>query len=172
MFYNEDRNKIRLFAFVIIMCIGLFSAFYKGGILNDNSDESPTDSVNTHVQQPQITTSAMVEDKTGQLISDQTKVLEKYALLYADTLAYMEAQDISQLYADTDSREYMVNQAALEIITDIRSLRDIDLTLEYAQVNYVVDSVKNKSDKVEIYLLENNVQKFHHLTEPSYSDNI
>ena len=172
MFYDEDQNKIRLFAFVIIICLGLFLVLFKNELSNDHSDEIPVENVNTQFQQPQITTSATVEDKTAKLTAQQIEILKAYALRYADTLTYMRPQDVSQLYADTSSREYVVNQMALNILTDIRSLRDIDLTLESADVTYIVDNVENKSGTVVVHLLENNTQKFRHLEQPSYSANL
>ena len=172
MIYNKDYNKIRLFVVLSIVCICLFSVVYKSYLASDHATGTPSDSANAPVDQQQITTSATVEDKTAQLTAQQTELLESYALRYADTLAYMQPQDVSALYADTSSKEYIVNQTALDILTDIRSLREIDLTLEYANVNYVVDSVENKSGTVVVHLLENNTQKFRHLQQPSYSANL
>ncbi len=166
--YNKYRGLV-IFA-VILIC---FMTFAYNNYLHTLPEKSENSQVNTDISQPQlIETQGTVTDTTGQLDRRQTEVLQKYATMYAQTLRSMQPRDISSLYADTSSAAYNLNQTALKVLTSIRSMRDTDLTLEYATVEYTVNNVESSGNKTTVYLQESNTQKFHHLSQPSLSANL
>ena len=168
---KKRYNKISLSVIMLVLCVCGFSLLYKNYGESDLKEKIPAHNVSTDVKTT-IDITANVEDSTAKLTVQQLQVLKDYALGYANTLAYLEQCDISKTYADTSSREYAVNKTALEVLIAIRSMRDMDLTLEAAKVEYIVDTVENKGDTVVVHLKENNTQKFRHLDQPSYSANL
>jgi len=113
-----------------------------------------------------------VTDNTGVLDAQQVELLEDYGMLYAQTLQSLVPQDVSHLYLDSDSAHCAVNNVALKLLSGVRSKRDIDLTLEYATVEYSVETAKNTGNDLTVTLSENNTQKFRHLSQPSLNANI
>ena len=168
---KKSYNKAGLLVVLAVVCISVFSLVYKSFLGTDKTD-APSASANADVQGVLPQVSATVEDTTGKITSQQAELLKNYAKSYADTLVYMEPQDISALYADTASREYIVNKTAFEVLASIRSMRELDLSLESATVEYIVDSVENKFGSVVVHLKENNSQKFRHLQQNSDSENL
>jgi len=172
---KKKHTKGRGAVIGLIAGVCFFAFAWKGYINSDysqpaqNGDVVPGDSQQTAQT---LYTSAKVSDERGQLEAGQTKLLEEYATAYANTLRSMKRQDISHLYADTRGKWYNINSAALQVLTDIRSMRDIDLTLEYAQVEYTVKSVEKSGKNVTVHLQESNVQKFRHLSQPSLAANL
>ena len=163
-------------ALIALVC---FFAFAWNGYKNSDFYSQPTGNttpgINTDIsgnKEQLPATTGKVTDNTGRLNTDQLELLEKYATLYAQTLQSMQPRDISHLYSDADSRYCVVNNASLKVLTDIRGMRDIDLTLEYAIVEYIVKDVQTNGNKTTVTLQENNTQKFRHLSQPSYSANI
>ncbi|MBQ8603581.1 MAG: amidase domain-containing protein [Oscillospiraceae bacterium] len=112
-----------------------------------------------------------VNDRTGILNERQKELLAAYARNYADTLCTLEAQDISGLFTKQDKSRY-INMAAQKILVEIRKMSHLDLTLSYASVSYNISEVKVSGSTVTVYLTEENVQRFQHLTEDSCSYNI
>ena len=167
---NKKYSKIAVIVIASVLIVCSFLMIYRNYLGSDYNEDVPVASPEAEVQRPD--TSATVEDPTGKLDSQQIRLLKSYAQRYADTLAYMKPQDISSLYTDTESEGYNLNKAALDVITTIRDMRDIDLTLESAEVNYTVENVEIKKESVTVHLLESNTQKFQHLSQPSYSANL
>ncbi|MBR4036586.1 MAG: amidase domain-containing protein [Oscillospiraceae bacterium] len=171
---EHTRYRRAVVAFIAIVC---FFAFAWNGYKNSDFYSFPTggtatDITDTDKNQHKPQTSAKVTDNTGVLNNRQIDLLENYASLYAQTLQSMKPQDVSHLYYDSDSRHCVVNNTALKILTDIRGMRDLDLTLEYATVEYIVKDVAVSGSKATVNLIENNTQKFRHLSQPSYNANI
>ena len=178
---NTKKKKHTGSRGIVIVAIALvcFFAFAWTGYKNSDFYSQPTggdvaDNVINNVLKGETTpeTSAKVTDNTGRLTGRQIELLESYANIYAQVLQSMSPQDVSHLYADSDSAYCVVNNIALKVLTTIRSMRDIDLTLEYADVEYVVKSVETSGNTATVTLVENNTQKFRHLSQPSYNANI
>lgn len=112
---------------------------------------------------------AYITDTENLLNEEQKNLLQKYALIYAESLVSLEAGNVEQLYCDAESRDSCLNSAAFEVITAVRRMSDEDLTLERCTVNYDIQQVYSYNGKVTVVLLEDNVQKFKFLEEQSES---
>lgn len=161
---------------IVLIAVVCFFAFAWNGYKNSDSFTQPAGNANI---QPGLSfgsktsyASAKITDNTGLLNSRQISVLEDYATIYAQILHKMAPQDVSHLYVDPDSRHCVLNNTALKVLTTVRSMRDIDLTLEYADVEYVVNGVESNGKTVKVTIVENNTQKFRHLSQPSLNANI
>ncbi|MBQ3008963.1 MAG: amidase domain-containing protein [Oscillospiraceae bacterium] len=117
-------------------------------------------------------TDAKIVDENNLLNEEQKKLLECFALRYAETLCTTEPQDISDLFADSKGADYHKNTAAYKTLTSIRKMSANDLSLESAEIIYRVEETAKKGAGIAIHIKENNVQKFRHLSEPSYSYNL
>lgn len=173
----KKRKKYNKYRGFVIFAVGFvcFLAIAYNGYIHSTPSGTGAPQVNTgndNTPQPPVETRATVTDNTGSLNRQQIAVLEKYAALYAQTLQSMQPRDISSLYRDTSSAAYNLNSTALKVLTSIRGIREKDLTLEYAVVDYTVNNVENGSGKATVYLQESNTQKFRHLSQPSLSANL
>ena len=173
----KKRKKYNKYRGFVIFAVGLvcFLAIAFNGYIHSTPSGTGAPQANTgndNAPQPPVETHATVTDNTGSLNRQQIAVLEKYATLYAQTLQSMQPRDISSLYRDTSSAAYNLNSTALKVLTSIRGMREKDLTLEYAVVDYTVNNVENGSGKATVYLQESNTQKFRHLSQPSLSTNL
>ncbi len=170
---NHTRVRGGVIALIALVC---FFAFAWNGYKNSDFFTQPTGTTNPQAGMPGIGktsyASAKITDNTGVMNSRQISALEDYATLYAQTLQEMAPQDVSHLYANPDSRHCVLNNTALKVLATVRSMRDIDLTLEYAEVEYVVNDVETNGNTVKVTIVENNTQKFRHLTQPSLNANI
>lgn len=167
---SEKNNKISLAVIAFVVCVSAFSILSNNLGFDYNGKHNAQ--ANRSVESLPAQAYSKITDNENLLTDEQTALLHSYAQRYADTLYYVQPQRISQLYADTQSQEYQVNKTALDILASIRGMRDIDLTLEYAEVEYTIDKVEKKGSTVTVHLKENNTQKFRHLEEPSYSANL
>jgi len=59
---------------------------------------------------------AYIIDENDLISDEQEAVLQQYAYRYAQTLAFLEIQDISDLYSDKESEAYYLNKIALDVI--------------------------------------------------------
>ncbi len=169
---RKKHTKFRGVAIVMIAAVCL-SAFVWNGYKNSDfyrpvQGNKPQDTT----EKREISLSSEVTDNTGTLNTQQIELLESYGLLYAQTLQSLSPQDVSHLYADSNSAHCALNNAALKLLADVRSKRDIDLTLEYASVEYNVETARNSGDDLTVTLTESNTQKFRHLSQHSLNANI
>ena len=172
---NEKKKHSKLWLYIVLsaVLISAFTLVYKSYLSSDFNTDKP----HTETQRPVETPlpeeiSAKITDSKNLLTDRQALLLQTYAQRYADTLYYLERRQISHLYADASSAAFAVNKAALDVLTGIRNMKDIDLTLEYTSVEYIVDSVENNGKTAVVHLKENNTQKFRHLSQPSLSANL
>ena len=126
---------------------------------------------NYQIQPKAETASAEIIDEQNFLNSQQTDLLQNFALCCAQTLRDTQPADISQLFDDAEGRQRYINQAAYTTLAEIRSMQDKDMTLEYAEVTYKIVSVAENSSGITVELTEDNIQKFRHLEEDSYTYN-
>ena len=111
--------------------------------------------------------SAAVSDEDNLITAEQEQLLNDYALCYANTLVYLEPQDISGLYADTESEAYYLNKTAFGVISTVRNMASKDLKLEECTVHYTVTEAYEYKDKLYVFILEDNTQKFQFLDDIS-----
>lgn len=114
---------------------------------------------------------AQVNDSGKALSEGQKELLESYAYKYAQTLCTLEPRDISGFFTGY-TEDYYKNLTAYKTLTSIRKMSKNDMVLEYAQVTYNIQQVIERKSEVEVLLTEDNVQKFAHLSQPSYSYNL
>ena len=117
------------------------------------------------------TVSVQINDSTGMLTQSQKELFCEYGLTYAETLRDMQAADISQFYADSESEEYYINKTALDTLVTIRGLSQHDLSLEYVSLDYRVESVTDTGSVVKVVIWEDNIQKFRHVDGESLTCN-
>jgi len=134
------------------------------------TDAVPADEVYVE-QQPVQTARSYIADDHNLLTEEQEAVLKDFALCCAETLTYMQAADMSQLFADSQSEECYINETAYKTLCRIRSMQDKDLSLEYAKVTYKIISAYENGSGITVELTEDNVQKFKHLSDESYTYN-
>lgn len=113
-----------------------------------------------------------LKNNASMIEHEQIKLLHDYASRYGETLLSLNPEDISSLYNDKTSIAYNVNQTAFNVIAGVRSLREKDLILDYIKVDYCIMDAQWFDDKVKIWVVENNIQKFKFMSKPSYSYNI
>ncbi len=113
-----------------------------------------------------------VTDPENMLNNEQARLLTDYAVNYGRTLARLEPADISGLFADTSSKNYWQNVAAYNVLISIRKMSFNDLQPEKVMIDYNIQRVESNGDKITVYITEDNVQKFKHLSRPSESYNI
>lgn len=169
---KKKQNKMRIYTVLMVVCVCAFTLIYRSYLDSDfNTDSKPTTQTGAPVDTKQQAT-ASVTDSDSLLNDKQTMLLQNYAQQYATTLVWLESQSIADLYADTSSEAYVVNKTAFDLLVSIRKMKDIDLSLEYADVQYTIDRVETEKGKTTVYLYESNTQKFRHLSQPSYSANL
>lgn len=170
---KKKQNKISIFVVLTVVCVSVFSIIYKDYLDSDYSKSGPSQSTVAGQEPSGATeTSARVTDANKLLEPEQVTLLENYAHSYADTLAYLEPASIDHLYSDNKSEAFSQNKAAFDVLVSIRKMRDMDLTLEYAEVEYIIQKTENEGSRTTVYLLEKNTQKFRYLDQPSYSANL
>ena len=117
------------------------------------------------------TVSVDITDENNLLSVQQKELLQNFALCYAETLRDTYPSDIAQLFSETEGEERFVNQTAYKTLCEIRNMQKLDLSLEYAKVVYNVDTVYDSGRGIVVELYEDNIQKFRHLMEESYTYN-
>ena len=164
----ESGRLLKILGFMLAVCI---AGTYLLGKIDADTGENKSAAVSEKapVRQPVIT--AVIKDNTGTLDSSDIELLEKYALCYGETLCTLEIGDFSQLFSEKSS-EYYQNISAYNVLTGIRKMSHLDLTLESAYVEYTVEQVSVSGNDTTVYIKENNVQKFAHLDDESCSYNI
>lgn len=120
----------------------------------------------------EYTSSAYINDEKGLLNDDQKQLMYNFALCYADTLKDMQPADFKPLFVQSDGEQSFLNQTAYTVLTAVRSMSDKELSLEKAEIVYNIQTAADYGNKVVVELIEDNVQKFRHLDENSYSCNI
>ena len=173
---RKRNNRSRIIVRAVVFAVCAFALIYKNYLSSDYNTDKPvhndTDIIVENTDSIIMETTAKINDPSALLNGQQAELLQKYALRYANTLTSMSAQDISGLYADTSSKGYAINKTAFDVLTSIRGMRDIDLTLEYASVEYDITDIDINGNNATVYLLESNTQKFRHLSHPSYAANL
>lgn len=159
------KRIIFLFAAVIIVAAGVIMY----GNLNVNTDNAHIESDKPQNKETVVTPTAVIKDENDYLSSEQKAVLQQYALLYAQTLATLEPQDISGLYYDLQSSEYYINKTAFEVLVTVRNMSDRDLKLEQCSVTYNITDAYTSNGKTYVSVLEDNSQKFKFIDDVSQS---
>ena len=121
----------------------------------------------TQVTEPVIETT--VTDNENLLDEEQKALLLQYAQIYAESITSLEPGNVKPLYYDGESKAGRLNAAAFEVICAVRKMSDDDLTLEKCAVNYDIKQVYGYNGRVTVVLMEDNVQKFKFLDQPSES---
>ena len=169
----KKHTKSRGITIALIAFVRLFAFAWNGYKNSRYYQPVQGDKPQHNEAEPQgVIVTSKVTDNTGVLDTQQIQLLENYGLLYAQTLQSLNPRDVSTLYADSDSAHCAVNNVALKLLADVRSKRDIDLTLEYATVEYIVETATKNRNEITITLKESNTQKFRHLSQPSLNANI
>ncbi|MBQ9845121.1 MAG: amidase domain-containing protein [Oscillospiraceae bacterium] len=114
---------------------------------------------------------AEIADADNLLDDGQKDLLYNFALGCAQTLQHLTPADFYPLFAESEGEERYLNDAAYSTLCTIRSMQDKDMTLEYAKVCYRVESVYDNGYTVTAEVCEDNVQKFKHLQNESYTYN-
>ncbi len=164
---NKKQNiLLKILLFILVLCVtGMF--FTEN--YNTEYTEMPA---GASVAEDKAQITAAVTDETGMLTEEQINLLERYACIYGETLSSLETADFSGLYADSTGEEYHKNISAYRILTEIRKMAHLDLTLKSAKVEYCVKEVSEGKTGTKVYIQENNEQQYRHLSRPSCSYNI
>ena len=169
----KTHTKSRGITIALIAFVCLFAFAWNGYKNSRYYQPVQGDKPQHNETEPQgVIVTSKVTDNTGVLDTQQIQLLENYGLLYAQTLQSLNPRDVSTFYADSDSAHCAVNNVALKLLVDVRSKRDVDLTLEYATVEYIVETATKNRNEMTITLKESNTQKFRHLSQPSLNANI
>ena len=166
----NGENHIALIikkAWLTVFALFLFTACVEG---TDNK-KTEADFI-PPPRDPVTVITAGVTDPDNVLDVRQATLLRKYAESYRETLTYLKPADVRKLYLDSEGDQAYINETAFGFLRRVRSDKDIDLTLEYMEIEYTVTGVLKRNDSVNVYLKESNTQKFRHFNEPSYTAGI
>ena len=160
------KRIIVLLLSLIMMC-GMFSACANQRL--PSSDE-PGEELN---EPEPLNIEVGISDPDNLLEDEWARLLKDYAYSYRKTLLTLQPENIRDMYFDPDGESAYMNATAFDLLRRVRKKRDIDLTLEWAKTEYLINDISENDDGgIRISLQEFNTQKFKHLNEPSYSANL
>jgi len=175
IYMREKRRIILIKVFVKRIMLGLLVVAavvmtavlfeYKDKLYTEISQTLSADSADEITEEIGIQEDpeAYIIDENDLISDEQEAVLQQYAYRYAQTLAFLEIQDISDLYSDKESEAYYLNKIALDVIVTVRKMASKDMTLEECTVTYNVADAYSYGGKTYISILEDNTQKFRFL---------
>ena len=141
------------------------------GCTEQKTADVQTDTIETKTE-IKDTSSAYITDEKGLLNEEQKQLFYNFAICYANTLKDMKPADFTYLFAQTEGEQSFLNQTAYTVLTTVRGMNDKDLSLENAEVTYNIQTVTGSGDEITVELTEDNVQKFRHMKDNSYSCNL
>ncbi|MBR5520481.1 MAG: amidase domain-containing protein [Oscillospiraceae bacterium] len=171
---NSNKNNIVKILLVLVSAFGIGmwrwngfinSELYTGGVATQEQTVNEDENIQA------CSVSVEINDGEKVLNDAQAELLAGYARSYADTLCSLNPADVLSLFTD-ENENYHINKAAWEILTEIRKMSHMDLTLEKAEITYTVVETRVSGDTLKIHITENNLQKFRHMQEDSCSYNI
>ncbi len=91
---------------------------------------------------------------------EATAIITDYMQTYYRSMAELATEDMTHFFEDPSGVEAAINQNALEVLIEARSMRDVDLTL--SDYDYVLDiqNVSSGGTSMEVSILENSSMNF------------
>lgn len=93
------------------------------------------------------------------------KVIIEYMDVYYEIMQKLEVKDMTYLFDDSNSEQALINQAAISLLVDIRKMKQIDLRLDQATYDLVIESIEQKENTVKVVLKENSFLRFHFMKD-------
>ncbi len=103
---------------------------------------------------------------TGEIINGEDldqetkKLLLEYMDTYYESMVDLNAKDMTYLFEDPEGESAIMNQLAVEILTEGRAMRSVDLSLTNCSYELNIESVVDSGNEVEVQLTEDSFMSF------------
>ena len=108
------------------------------------------------------------ENPEDALNAEQIGLIEDYFFYYFESLALLEPQDISLIFADDGASQAQaaMHTATFEVLTETRKMQPVDLRLVNCTYEITIGEQRlRENGDLMVYVTENNVQNFAYLPE-------
>lgn len=108
------------------------------------------------------------ENSPGALNEEQISLIEDYFFYYFQSLALLEPQDVSILFAEDGASQAQaaMHTASFEVLTETRKMQQADLRLASCTYEIIIGEQRlRENGDLMIYVTENNIQNFLYLPD-------